>query len=268
MPEAPLLARAALHRWEEPPLSGTRGAGAIFFTGCSLGCVYCQNTAISRENFGVPVTVERLAAICDGLIAQGAHNIDFVTPTHYAHVIARLLEGHPLPVPAVWNSSGYERVETLRALEGRIGIYLPDFKYPDAAGAARYSDAPDYPEIARAAIREMVRQTGPVRLDGEGILQRGVIIRHLLLPGRVREAKLVMDWVAQTFPKGTVLFSLMSQYVPWGRAGEYAELARPVRPGEARAAREYMENLGLDGFWQELDSARRDYTPAFDLTGI
>lgn len=268
MPETPVLARAALHFWEEPPISGTRGSGTIFFSGCSLGCVYCQNAEISHERFGKPVSEERLADICDELIAQGAHNISFVTPTHYAHVIARLLERKALSVPVVWNSAGYDRVETLRALEGKVQIYLPDFKYPDEAGASRYSDAPDYPETARAAIREMVRQTGAYRLDGSGLMTRGVIVRHLLLPGRLAQAKAVMDWVAAEFAPGTVLFSLMSQYAPWGRAGEFPEIDRALRPSEARAARQYMENLGLDGFIQEMDSASREYTPVFDLTGI
>ena len=268
MPETPVLARAALHFWEEPSVSGTRGSGTVFFSGCPLGCVYCQNVEISRDNFGRAVTEARLKASCDELIDQGAHNINFVTPTHYAHVVLRLLERHPLPVPAVWNSSGYERVETLRALDGKIQIYLPDFKYPDGSGASRYSGAPDYPDVAAAAIREMVRQTGPYALDGDGVMKRGVIIRHLLLPGRLDAAKAVMDWVAREFAPDTVLFSLMSQYAPWGRAGEFPEIARPVRPAEARAARQYMENLGLAGFTQDASSASRDYTPAFDLTGI
>ncbi|MCF0123460.1 MAG: radical SAM protein, partial [Ruminiclostridium sp.] len=228
MPARPVLARAALHHWEEPPLSGTRGAGTIFFSGCSLGCVFCQNDSISRQDFGREVSFDRLREIFYELIGQGAHNIDLVNPTHYAHAVERALET-PLPVPVVWNSGGYDRVETLRALEGKIQIYLPDFKYPDSTGAGIYAEAPDYPEMAKAAIREMVRQTGPYTMDDEGILQRGVIIRHLLLPGRLNQAKEVMDWVAENFPPGTVLFSLMSQYTPWGRAGEYPELDRCLR---------------------------------------
>lgn len=263
-----MLARAALHFWEEPPISGTRGSGTVFFSGCSLGCVYCQNAEISHERFGKTVSEERLADICDALIAQGAHNINFVTPTHYAHVIDRLLERQALSVPVVWNSAGYDRTETLRALEGKVQIYLPDFKYPDAAGAKRYSDAPDYPETAKAAIREMVRQTGPYQMDGDGLMKRGVIIRHLLLPGRLAQAKAVMDWIAAEFAPGTVLFSLMSQYAPWGRAREFPEIDRALRQSEARAARQYMENLGLEGFTQETGSADRAYTPAFDLTGV
>ena len=267
MPACPVLARAALHPWEEPPISGTRGSGTIFFSGCSLGCVFCQNEEISRRDVGRPVSLERLREICLELIGQGAHNINLVNPTPSAHVIARLLE-RPLPVPVVWNSGGYDRVATLRSLEGKIQIYLPDLKYLDGACARRYSQAEDYPLRAREAIREMVRQTGPYKMDENGILQRGVIIRHLILPGQTAQAKAVMDWAAEEFPRGTVLFSLMSQYTPWGDLEEYPEIRRRLRGGEMRAAREYMENLGLEGYCQERTSARREYTPPFDFTGL
>ena len=267
MPEAPVLARAALHQWEEPPLSGTKGAGTVFFSGCSLGCVFCQNDEISRENKGRPVTTARLREIFRELIAAGAHNIDLVNPTHYAHVIAEVLE-EPLPVPVVWNSGGYDRVETLKALEGKIQIYLPDYKYPDPEGAEKYSGAADYPETARAAIREMVRQTGPCAPDENSVLTRGVVIRHLLLPGRLERAKEVMDWVAETFPPKTVLFSLMSQYLPWGRAADFPEINRRLRKSEVRAAADYMANLGLEGFVQEEEAAKAEYIPAFDFTGL
>ena len=268
MPSVPVAARAALHHWEEPPISGSRGSGTIFFSGCSLGCVFCQNQEISHRDFGKAVSLERLVQICDELIAQGAHNINFVNPTHFTHAVRALLTRHPLPVPVVWNSGGYDRVETLRALEGLVDIYLPDLKYLDPDTAGRYSAAPDYPEAAAAAIREMVRQTGPCRFDGDGLLRRGTVIRHLILPGQVEQAKRVMDWVSREFPRGTVLFSLMSQYTPWGDLSACPELDRRLRPGEMRAAREYMENLGLDGFTQERTSAREEYTPPFDLTGI
>lgn len=266
MPAAPVAARAALHMWEEPPISGTRGSGTIFFSGCSLGCVFCQNEKISHQDFGRPVTVERLGEICLELVAQGAHNINFVNPTHYAHVVRQVLE-EPLPVPVVWNSGGYDRVETLRALEGKVDIYLPDLKYLTPALSERYSGAADYPETAAAAIREMVRQTGPYVLE-DGLLKRGVLIRHLLLPGRLPEAKRVMDWVAETFPPGTVLFSLMSQYLPLGRACDFPELDRRLRPSEARSARDYMAALGLEGFCQESGADDAGFVPAFDLTGV
>lgn len=268
MPAAPVLARAALHHWEEPPISGTRGSGTVFFSGCSLGCVFCQNEKISHQDFGKAVTLSRLREICEALIAQGAHNLNFVNPTHYAHILAALLSDWRLPVPVVFNTGGYDRTETLRGLEGKIDVYLPDLKYLDSETARRYSAAPDYPEIAQAAIREMVRQTGPCRFDDNGLLLRGTIIRHLILPGQVDQAKAVMDWVAREFAPGTVLFSLMSQYTPWGDLSACPELDRRLRPGEMRAAQEYMENLGLAGFTQERTSAREEYTPPFDLTGI
>lgn len=239
----------------------------MFFSGCSLGCVFCQNDSISQGDFGREIPVERLREIFRELVAQGAHNIDLVNPTHYAHAIAQALEA-PLPVPVVWNSGGYDRVETLRALEGKIDVYLPDYKYPDAAGAKDYAGAADYPEVAQAAIREMVRQTGPCVFDGEGLLRRGVVIRHLLLPGRLAQAKEVMDWVAGTFPPNTVLFSLMSQYTPWGRAKEFPPLDRPLRRSEVRGAEAYFANLGLAGFTQGVEAVGAEYIPAFDLTGV
>ena len=267
MPETPVVARATLHMWEEPPLSGTRGAGTVFFSGCSLGCVFCQNESISHENFGRPITVERLREIFHELIGQGAHNIDLVNPTHFAHVVRAAL-AEPLPVPVVWNSGGYDRVEILLAMEGKVDIYLPDLKYTRSETAARYSDAPDYPEVAKAAILEMFRQTGPCVYDEEGLLKKGVIIRHLILPGRLSEAKEVMDWVAETFPKGAVLFSLMSQYTPWGRAGEFPEINRTLRASERRNAQAYMAALELDGFAQDSESVGSGFIPAFDLTGV
>lgn len=268
MPAAPVLARAALHHWEEPPISGTQGSGTVFFSGCALGCVFCQNEKISHQDFGRAVTLNRLREICEALISQGAHNLNFVNPTHYAHVLATLLADWRPPVPVVFNTGGYDRADTLRALEGKIDIYLPDLKYLDGETAGWYSAASDYPETARAAIREMVRQTGPCRFDDNGLLLRGTIIRHLILPGQVNQAKAVMDWVAGTFPPGTALFSLMSQYTPWGDLSACPEIDRRLRPGEMRAAQEYMENLGLAGFTQERTSAKEEYTPPFDLTGI
>ena len=259
------ISRAALHHWEEPPISGTRGSGAVFFTGCSLGCVYCQNGPISRERFGRAVSAERLREIFEELVAQGAHNIDLVSPTPYVPAILEALE-EPLPVPVVWNTGGYERVETLRMLEGKVQIWLPDLKYADNALARTYSGAADYFETAAAAIREMHRQAGDCVME-DGLLKRGVVIRHLLLPGALDNAKAVMDWVAETFRPGQVLFSLMSQYTP--QPGAEGLLARRVTGGEYRAALAYMENVGiLDGYRQDSSSAKEEYTPAFDLSGI
>lgn len=267
MPAVPVLARAALHQWEEPPISGTRGSGTIFFSGCSLKCAFCQNEQISRDCFGKPVTLDRLREICLELVGQGAHNINLVNPTHYAHVIVQLLR-EPLPVPVVWNTGGYDKVETLRALEGKIDIYLPDLKYVEAGPAGRYSNAPDYPQVAKAAILEMFRQTGPCQFGPDGLLKKGVIIRHLVLPGQLEAAKEVMDWVKDTFAPGDVLFSLMSQYIPYGHASDFPEINRPLRRGEARKAEEYMDLLGLEGFTQEQASASEQYIPPFDLTGV
>ncbi len=266
MPEQPMLARAALHHWEEPPISGTRGSGTIFFSGCVLGCVFCQNDSISHQNFGKVVSPQRLREICHELVAQGAHNLNFVSPTQYAHCVRSLTE-EDFGVPIVWNTGGYERVETLRTLEGHVDVYLPDLKYVDADTAGRYSAAPDYPTVAKNAILEMVRQTGPVVLEG-GLLKRGVIIRHLVLPGQLDAARRVMDWVYESFPPGTVLFSLMSQYIPWGRAAQFPEINRTLRKAEIRAANAYMANLGLAGFGQEGAAASENYIPPFDLDGV
>lgn len=267
MPAVPVLARAALHMWEEPPISGVRGSGTIFFSGCSLGCIFCQNEQISRDGYGAPVTVERLRDICRELIAKGAHNINFVNPTHYAHVLVQLLQ-EPLEVPVVFNTGGYDKVETLRLLEGKVDIYLPDLKYVDEAAARRYSKAADYPERAKQAILEMVRQTGPCQFDADGMLKKGVIIRHLVLPGQLEAAKQVMDWVKATFAPGEVLFSLMSQYIPYGHAADCPEIDRPLRKSEARKANEYMDLIGLDGFTQESTAASEQFIPSFDLTGV
>lgn len=268
MPECPVLARAALHFWEEPPISGSKGSGTIFFSGCSLGCVFCQNEQISHLDFGKAVSIDRLGEICAELIAQGAHNLNFVNPTHYAHVVYNLLQHHSFDRPVVWNSGGYDSVETLKRLEGKVDVYLPDLKYLDSAAALRYSAAADYPEIAVAAIREMVRQTGPCQFDQDGLLLRGVIIRHLILPGQVLQAKQVMDWIADAFDPGTVLFSLMSQYTPWGDLSAHPEINRRLRRGEMESSIDYMQNLSLAGFCQERTSAREEYTPPFDLTGV
>ncbi len=266
MPSLPVVARAALHHWEEPCISGTQGSGAVFFSGCPLGCVFCQNGRISRGHLGKIVSVERLREIFLSLIAQGAHNINLVSPTHFAHAVGEALR-ESLGVPVVWNTGGYERVETLRALEGRVQIYLPDLKYADGALAQRYSGAPDYFEIAAAAIEEMVRQTGPYELGEDGLLRRGVLIRHLLLPGALENTKAVLDYVARTFPPGTVLFSLMAQYTP--QPGAEGLLARRITGAELRAARAYMESVGITaGYTQDIEAARREYTPDFDLTGV
>ena len=268
MPSAAVCARAALHFWEEPCISGKTGAGTVFFSGCTLGCVFCQNRSISRENFGKIMTEDELYAAFQRLADQGAACIELVTPTQFTHVLAKVLE-RPAPngLPVVWNSGGYERADVLKTLEGRVDVYLPDLKYVTPSIAERYSGAADYPEAAKAAIWEMVRQRGPARLEN-GLLKSGVLIRHLILPGQVSEAKRVMDWVAERFPPGAVLFSLMAQYTPVGELEGVPELRRPLRASELRAAKTYMENLGLMGYVQELEAVGEGFIPAFDLTGL
>lgn len=265
LPATPVVARAGLHLWEEPCVSGVRGSGAVFFSGCVLRCVYCQNHAISHENFGKPVSVERLREIFWELIGQGAHNINLVSPTPFAPAIREAL-AEPLPVPVVWNTGGYERVETLRSLEGRVQVWLPDLKYVDSGLSRDLSGAADYFGAASAAIEEMVRQTGDYVLEA-GLLKRGVLIRHLMLPGQLENTKAVLDWVAETFRPGQVLLSLMAQYTP--QPGAEGLLSRRVTGAEYRAALRYMENLGItDGYCQDAASARAEYTPDFDLTGV
>lgn len=265
MPAGLRVARAMLHHWEEPPISGQNGAGTVFFSGCTLGCVYCQNGDISAGGFGKDISTARLREIFEELIAQGAHNIELVTPTHFLPWILPALTPR-LPVPVVYNCGGYERVETLRALEGLVDVYLPDLKYADGALAAELSGAADYFPVACEAIREMFRQVGPYVLE-DGLLTRGVVIRHLVLPGYLDNTRRVLDWIAETFAPGDVLVSLMSQYTP--TANMTGRLARRVTAAEYRAAADYMRNCGItDGFVQERTSAEEAYTPAFDGEGV
>ena len=265
MPAGLRVARAMLHRWEEPPISGRNGAGTVFFSGCTLGCVYCQNGDISAGGFGKDISTARLREIFEELIGQGAHNIELVTPTHFLPWILPALTPR-LPVPVVYNCGGYERVETLRALEGLVDVYLPDLKYADGTLAAALSGAADYFPVACQAIREMFRQVGPYVLE-DGLLTRGVVIRHLVLPGYLDNTRRVLDWIAETFAPGDVLVSLMSQYTPTNNMT--GRMARRVTAAEYRAAAAYMRNCGItDGFVQERTSAEEAYTPAFDGQGV
>ena len=264
----PIVSRAALHHWEEPCISGTRGAGTVFFAGCNLSCVYCQNYEISELMHGEEISVERLRQIYFELIAQGAHNIDLVTPTHFTHAIFQSLR-EPLPVPVVYNCGGYESVHTVAFLRKKIQCWLPDLKYSLREPAARYSDAPDYFEKATAAIEQMYRQTGPYEIGSDGILKKGVLIRHLILPGNLENTKGVLRYVAETFAPGQVLFSLMRQYVPWGRAAEFPEINRRLTEEEYNEAEACMEELGIvDGYTQEADSSDAVYIPAFNGAGV
>ena len=262
----PVIARAAPHYDEEPVISGTRGSGAVFFSGCSLRCRFCQNYPISHEGFGKRVTTEELRSIYDRLIGQGVHNINLVNPTHFADAILESLEGG-LPVPVVWNTGGYERVETLQRLAGKVQVYLPDLKYVETQSAKRYSNAENYFEYAGPALREMLRQTGPVDVDDDGIIRSGVIVRHLILPGCAEESMKALDWIAENLPGAWV--SLMAQYLPFGNVAGVDQLGRRLYPEEYDRVVDHLMDLGLeDGFVQELSSSDEKYIPAFDLTGV
>lgn len=267
MPGQIHAARAGVHYWEEPVISGSFGSGAVFFSGCTLKCAFCQNYDISQENFGKPMTSAELRAAFERLIDEGVQNINLVTPTHFLPDILPALEPK-LPVPVVYNCGGYESVETLRQLEGKIDVYLPDFKYSDNALAKKLSSAPDYFETASAAILEMYRQVGKPVIEGDE-MKRGVLVRHLVLPGCVDNSLGVLDWVAEHFRSDDILFSLMSQYVPMGRAVEMPPFDRRITELEYDSVLSYMMLLGIeDGYTQDFSSAERGYTPSFDLTGL
>ena len=267
MPGQVHAARAGVHYWEEPVISGSFGSGAVFFSGCTLKCAFCQNYDISQENFGKPMTSAELRAAFERLIDEGVQNINLVTPTHFLPDILPALEPK-LPVPVVYNCGGYESVETLRQLEGKIDVYLPDFKYSDNALAKKLSSAPDYFETASAAILEMYRQVGKPVIEGDE-MKRGVLVRHLVLPGCVDNSLGVLDWVAEHFRSRDILFSLMSQYVPMGRAVEMPPFDRRITELEYDSVLSYMMLLGIeDGYTQDFSSAERGYTPSFDLTGL
>ena len=268
-PGLPRIARAAPHYGEEPCIAGKNGTGAVFFTGCNLRCVFCQNRDISRgAGAGETLTVSELRELLLRLRDRGVDSIDLVTGAHYVPAIAEALSGLSLGVPVVWNSSGYESVETLRQLEGLVQVYMPDYKYSDPETARRYSAAADYPAVAADAIREMFRQVGPYVLDENGLMKSGVLIRHLILPGREDDARNVIDFAADEFPRDTVLFSLMSQYTPTPGLEAFPELQRRVTPEENRALIHYMKVRRLDGFWQENKAATEELLPDWDLTGV
>lgn len=265
---------ASLHRWEEPCLSGTRGAGTVFFCHCPLGCVYCQNHDISGQNAaesGILTDSSGLADTFLSLQARGAHNIDLVTPTHYA---AHLMEAIPLArarglsIPIVYNCGGYERVETLRMLDGLIDIYLPDLKYYSSYYSERYSHAPDYFDTACAAIGEMVRQTGAPQFDADGMMTRGTIIRHLMLPGLGGDTAQVLRAIASNWGGGQVLVSLMRQFTPCTDLSGFPELVRRVTDAEYADACDQMALLGLEGWTQDAESVSESFIPRFDGSGV
>ena len=265
------LARAALHYWEEPCISGTRGSGTVFFSGCNLRCVYCQNHEISTMEIGKRVPVTRLSEIFLELEEKGAHNLNLVTPTHYAleiHEALRTARREGLSLPVVWNTSGYEDPETLKILEGDIDIYLTDFKYMDKDLAARFSKAPDYPSVAKAALREMVLQKPRLLTDEEGMLQEGVIVRHLLLPGHTKNAKDVIRYVYTAYGD-SVLLSLMNQYTPVREIPEAPELNRRVTRREYEKVISFALDLGVtNALIQEGGTQKESFIPAFDYEGV
>ncbi len=262
-------AKAFLHMWEEPCISGENGAGTVFFSGCNLKCLYCQNYRISAENFGKEISAERLAEIFLELRDKGANNIDLVSPTPYVPQIIKALDlcRGKLDIPVVYNTGGYELPETLKMLEGYVDVYLPDLKYYDGSLGEKYSSAADYFEIASEAIKEMYRQVGSVKIE-DGLIKKGVIIRHLALPSHRRDSEKILEWIAETFPKKDVLVSLMSQYVPVYKSFEHKEISRRISTFEYNFLLDRAAELGLEGFMQERSSADSGYTPDFDLTGI
>ena len=264
-------ARASLHMWEEPCISGESGSGTVFFTGCNLGCVYCQNREIANEHIGFEITAERLAEIFLEQQDRGANNINLVTPTHYAPHIIRALDmvrGKLLKIPVLYNCGGYESVETLKMLEGYIDIYMPDFKYMDGEIAKKYSNAADYPEAAKAAVAEMVRQTGKCRFDENGIMQRGTLVRNLVLPSYTENSKQVIEYIYNTYG-GSIYMSIMNQYTPMQNIKAYPELNRTVTAAEYDAVVDFAVELGVENaFVQEGGAVSESFIPLFDGEGI
>lgn len=268
MAELPVVARAALHKWEEPCISGTKGSGTIFFNGCSLKCVFCQNFKISNENYGKQITVDNLRKLYFDLISQGAHNINLVNPTHFIKPIIQSLD-RPLPVPIVYNSSGYENVSSIELLKNKIQIYLPDLKYADNTIAKKYSKVDNYFEITTNAIIEMYKQVGNYEFDTDGIIQKGVIIRHLVLPNNIENTFKVIDWVKDNFKNGEIIFSLLNQYIPYGQAYLYPEINRKLFKREYKKVEQYLFDSGIeDGYIQELSSAKDNYIPPFNINEL
>lgn len=266
-----LAARAALHMWEEPCISGKHGSGTVFFSGCSLRCVYCQNAVIADAQAGMEISVERLAEIFLELQDRGAENINLVTPTHYTPEIIRAVKKartEGLRVPVVYNCGGYEKVETLATLDGIVDIYLTDFKYMEPELAGRLSHAKDYPEAAKAALAEMVRQQGTPVFDDAGMMKRGVIVRHLLLPNHIKNAKAVVKYVHETYGN-QVYLSLMNQYTPLPQVGNLPELNRKVTKREYERLLDYALSLGVENaFIQEGETAKESFIPAFNGEGL
>lgn len=261
------VARAALHYWEEPCISGKKGSGAVFFSGCSLKCVYCQNAKISNGCIGEEISAGNLMRIFDKLIDKGAHNLNLVSPTHFAPMLSEVLRVYNSKVPVVYNSSGYESIESLRSLEGLVDIYLPDLKYYDNSVSKKYSNTENYFEFASKAILEMQRQTGTLQLDRNNLAVRGLLVRHLVLPGNVGQTVKILLWLKNNLPAGTAI-SLMNQYTPYGEALNIPPLDRKITNREYEKAVNTMLDLGFEnGYVQDENSSGTEFIPDFDLEG-
>lgn len=262
------IARAAPHCWEEPCLSGENGSGTVFFSGCNLGCVFCQNYDVSHRAYGAEVSDIQLMRTFDKLIEKGVHNLNLVTPSHYVPQLAKVLREYKSPVPVVYNSSAYEKAETLKLLEGLVDIYLPDIKYFDSAPALKYSGAADYFEYASSAVLEMHRQVGGVVLDGNGIAKKGIIIRHLVLPGNISQAVKVFEWVRDNLPDDTYI-SVMRQYTPFGKATEMPPVNRRLSSREYAIVKQKILAMGFENcYFQSSESAKESFIPNFNLEGV
>lgn len=272
VPEQPKVAKAFLHMWEEPCISGSKGSGTVFFSGCNLKCVFCQNYEISQESYGRVITISRLQKIFLELIEKGAHNINLVNPSHYTksikEAILPLKKQGRINIPIVYNTNGYDSPENLQDMKGIVDVYLPDFKYFSEKTAVKYASAPDYPHVCKNAIIEMYNQVGSPVLDSQGIVQKGLIIRHLILPGHVKESISILDWISENLPEG-VYVSLMSQYTPYYNAKNFPEINRPITRNEYYRAVEHLYKLGLEeGYVQERESSDTQYIPDFNLDGV
>lgn len=266
-----VVARASLHMWEEPCITGTKGSGTVFFSGCSLGCVYCQNYNISNGMSGKEITTERLAEIFLELQTKGAHNINLVTPTHFVPQIIEALtmsKSKGLSIPIVYNTSGYEKVETIKMLEGYVSVYLPDLKYMDGSIAKKYSNCEDYFLHASKAIKEMLRQTGEIAFDEDGMVVKGVIVRHMTLPGYLEDSKNIIKYLYETF-KDKIFISIMNQYTPLNEVTKYPEINRKIMDSEYDELVDYAVEIGVEnGFIQEGETALESFIPDFDCEGV
>ena len=262
------IARAALHFWEEPPISGKRGSGTVFFSGCPLGCVFCQNRDISRGGAGKEVSPQRLADIFRELEEKGAHNINLVTPTHFTPQIIQALDIYRPNIPIAVNTGGYEKLETVKAWETYADIWMPDLKCISSEIGKKYFSAPDYAKKALAAIEQMHKMQPRLEFDSDGMLKRGLIVRHLVLPGYREDSIRVIDALNSLLPRGSWLLSLMSQFTPTENCKSYPEINRRVTTFEYNLVAKHVQELGLEGFMQQRSSAKEEYTPPFDLTGV